>query len=93
MDPKLRPSFPDIVKYLDGILVCLKLEEMEHRDAKLSGDNDKTIRKGKNTAEKCDVVSQWEWEENHSKQSVLCFLGCQTFTSKIFLLLPSKWED
>lgn len=48
MIPKLRPSFPDIVKHLDGILVSLKLEEMEHRDAKLSGDNDKkTMCEGK----------------------------------------------
>lgn len=78
MDPKLRPSFHDIVKHLDGILVCLKLEEIEHRDAKLSGDNDKkTIRKGKRTAENCDVVRQWEWEENHSKQSVLCLPALQ----------------
>lgn len=59
MDPKLRPSFPDIIKDLDGILVCLKLEDMEPRDAKMSGDNDKkTIHKGKSTAENCDVVSQ-----------------------------------
>lgn len=50
MDPKLRPSFPDIVKHLDGILVHLKMEEMECGDSRLSGDNDKknqTIPKGK----------------------------------------------
>lgn len=60
MDPKLRPSFPEIVKDLDGILVCLNLEDMEHRDAQPGGDNDKkTIHKGKSTTENCDVASQW----------------------------------
>uniref|UniRef100_A0A3Q1EIJ7 Testis associated actin remodelling kinase 2 n=1 Tax=Acanthochromis polyacanthus TaxID=80966 RepID=A0A3Q1EIJ7_9TELE len=30
MDPKLRPSFPDIVRHLEEILAHLKVEEMEH---------------------------------------------------------------
>lgn len=48
MNPKLRPSFPDILKHLDEILACVKVEEIEHGDAKLSGDDDKkTIPKGK----------------------------------------------
>lgn len=47
MDPKLRPSFPDIVKHLEEILARLKVEEMEHECVPLSGDNDKkTIPKG-----------------------------------------------
>lgn len=41
MDPKLRPSFPDIVKHLEEILARLKVDEMEHEGAPLSGDNDK----------------------------------------------------
>lgn len=48
MNPKLRPSFPDILKHLDEIQACVKVEEMEHGDAKLSGGDDKkTISKGK----------------------------------------------
>lgn len=47
MDPKLRPSFPDIVMHLEEILAHLKVEEMEHECVPLSGDNDKkTIPKG-----------------------------------------------
>ncbi|KAF1384087.1 hypothetical protein PFLUV_G00138640 [Perca fluviatilis] len=47
MDPKLRPSFPDIVRHLEEILARLKVEEMEHECVPLSGDNDKkTIPKG-----------------------------------------------
>ncbi|KAM3866140.1 dual specificity testis-specific protein kinase 2 [Diretmus argenteus] len=47
MDPKLRPSFPDIVKRLEEILARLKAEEMERNHVSLSGDNDKkTIPKG-----------------------------------------------
>uniref|UniRef100_A0A8C2ZMR6 dual-specificity kinase n=1 Tax=Cyclopterus lumpus TaxID=8103 RepID=A0A8C2ZMR6_CYCLU len=30
MDPKLRPSFPDIVRHFEGILAGLKADEMEH---------------------------------------------------------------
>uniref|UniRef100_A0A3Q3JJA6 Protein kinase domain-containing protein n=1 Tax=Monopterus albus TaxID=43700 RepID=A0A3Q3JJA6_MONAL len=30
MDPKLRPSFPDIVRHLEEFLARLKVEEMEH---------------------------------------------------------------
>ncbi|XP_038573349.1 dual specificity testis-specific protein kinase 2 [Micropterus salmoides] len=46
MDPKLRPSFPDIVRHLEEILARLKVEEM-HECVPLSGDNDKkTIPKG-----------------------------------------------
>lgn len=41
MDPKLRPSFPDIVKHLEEILARLKVDEMEHEGTPLSGDNDK----------------------------------------------------
>lgn len=41
MDPKLRPSFPDIVKYLEEVVVRLKVEEMQHEGVSLSGDNDK----------------------------------------------------
>lgn len=51
MDPKLRPSFPDIVRHLEEILARLKVEEM-HECVPLSGDNDKkTIPKGKSTAQ------------------------------------------
>lgn len=51
MDPKLRPSFPDIVRHLDEILARLKVEEMEHECAPLGGDNDKkTIPKGSSAA-------------------------------------------
>uniref|UniRef100_A0A667WLG1 dual-specificity kinase n=1 Tax=Myripristis murdjan TaxID=586833 RepID=A0A667WLG1_9TELE len=47
MDPKLRPSFPDIVRRLEEILARLKAEEMERDRIALSGDNDKkTIPKG-----------------------------------------------
>ncbi|XP_068587454.1 dual specificity testis-specific protein kinase 2 [Cebidichthys violaceus] len=47
MDPKLRPSFPDIVRHLEGIVAGLKVEEMEHECDPLSGDNDKkTVSKG-----------------------------------------------
>ncbi|KAM8728387.1 dual specificity testis-specific protein kinase 2 [Acanthopagrus schlegelii] len=47
MDPKLRPSFPDIVRNLEEILARLKVEEMEHECVSLSGDIDKkTIPKG-----------------------------------------------
>lgn len=57
MDPKLRPSFPDIVMHLEEILARLKVEEMEHEGVPLSGDNDKkTIPKGNSTAKKCDAV-------------------------------------
>lgn len=41
MDPKLRPSFPDIVRQLEGILAGLKVEEMEHECDPLGGDIDK----------------------------------------------------
>ncbi|KAK9538517.1 hypothetical protein VZT92_003680 [Zoarces viviparus] len=47
MDPKLRPSFPDIVRHLEGVVAALKVEEMEHECDSLSGDNDKkTVSKG-----------------------------------------------
>ncbi|XP_031726516.1 dual specificity testis-specific protein kinase 2 [Anarrhichthys ocellatus] len=47
MDPKLRPSFPDIVRHLEGVVAGLKVEEMEHECDPLSGDNDKkTVSKG-----------------------------------------------
>ncbi|XP_035527216.1 dual specificity testis-specific protein kinase 2 isoform X1 [Morone saxatilis] len=47
MDPKLRPSFPDIVRNLEEILARLKVEEMQHECVPLSGDNDKkSIPKG-----------------------------------------------
>ncbi|XP_042353010.1 dual specificity testis-specific protein kinase 2-like [Plectropomus leopardus] len=47
MDPKLRPSFPDIVRHLEEILARLKVEEMEQECVPLSGDNDKkTTPKG-----------------------------------------------
>lgn len=46
MDPKLRPSFQDIVRHLEEIVARLKVEEMEHECVPLSGDNDKkTITK------------------------------------------------
>lgn len=80
MDPKLRPSFPDIVKHLDGILSSVKLEEMEHRDAKLSGDSvKKTIREGKSTA----VILRVSGSGRKTTPNNLfyVFLGCQTFTS------------
>ena len=51
MDPKLRPSFPDIVRNLEEILARLKVEEMEHECVSLSGDIDKkTIPKGNSTS-------------------------------------------
>uniref|UniRef100_A0A1A8L041 dual-specificity kinase n=2 Tax=Nothobranchius TaxID=28779 RepID=A0A1A8L041_9TELE len=44
MDPKLRPSFPDIVRQLDEIFARLKVVEMEHE---CSEDNEKkAITKG-----------------------------------------------
>lgn len=47
MDPKLRPSFVDIVRHLEEILARLKVEQMEHECVQLSGDIDKkTIPKG-----------------------------------------------
>lgn len=47
MDPKLRPSFQEIVKYLEKILARLKVEEMEHEGVSLNVDNDrKTMPKG-----------------------------------------------
>ncbi len=46
MDPKLRPSFPDIVRNLEEILARLKVEEMEHECAPLSGDDKKSMPKG-----------------------------------------------
>lgn len=48
MDPKLRPSFPEIVRHLEEILARLKVEEMEHECVPLSADNNdkKTIPKG-----------------------------------------------
>lgn len=47
MDPKLRPSFPDIVRHLEEFLARLKVEEMEHECVSLGGDNDKkAIPKG-----------------------------------------------
>lgn len=52
MDPKLRPSFPDIVRNLEEILARLKVEEMQHECVPLSGDNDKkSIPKGKSAAQ------------------------------------------
>lgn len=47
MDPKLRPSFSDIVRHLEEILARLKVEEMEQECVPLGGDNDKkTVPKG-----------------------------------------------
>lgn len=47
MDPKLRPSFPDIVRHLEEILARLKVEQMAQECVPLSVDNDKkTIPKG-----------------------------------------------
>ncbi|CAB1326222.1 unnamed protein product [Coregonus sp. 'balchen'] len=47
MDPKLRPSFPELVKRLEEILCRLKAEESEQERIPLSGDNDKkTFPKG-----------------------------------------------
>lgn len=41
MDPKLRPSFSDIVKHLEEVLARLKVEELQREGAPLSGDSDK----------------------------------------------------
>lgn len=47
MDPKLRPSFSDLVRHLEEIFARLKVEDMEHECVPLTGDNDKkTIAKG-----------------------------------------------
>ncbi|KAM9322850.1 dual specificity testis-specific protein kinase 2 isoform 1-T2 [Pholidichthys leucotaenia] len=46
MDPKLRPSFPEIVRLLEEILARLKVEEMEHDCVPLTGEDKKTIAKG-----------------------------------------------
>lgn len=47
MDPKLRPSFSDLVRHLEEIFARLKVEDMEHECVLLTGDNDKkTIAKG-----------------------------------------------
>ena len=60
MDPKLRPSFPEIVRHLEEILARLKVEEMEHECVPLSADNNdkKTIPKGMNA--------------EHTRKSTLC---------------------
>ena len=51
MDPKLRPSFPEIVKYLEKILARLKVEEMEEEGVSFNVDNDrKTMPKGSSAA-------------------------------------------
>ncbi|XP_008333172.1 dual specificity testis-specific protein kinase 2 [Cynoglossus semilaevis] len=42
MDPKLRPSFTEIVKYLEENLARLKAEEVEQECVQLDGDNDIT---------------------------------------------------
>lgn len=43
MDPKLRPSFSDIVRRLEEVLARLKVEEMQQEDLppSLGGDTDK----------------------------------------------------
>uniref|UniRef100_UPI0037E73A60 dual specificity testis-specific protein kinase 2 isoform X2 n=1 Tax=Semicossyphus pulcher TaxID=241346 RepID=UPI0037E73A60 len=47
MDPKLRPSCPEIVRHLEEILARLKVEELVHECVPLSVDNDKkSIPKG-----------------------------------------------
>ncbi|KAM8851019.1 dual specificity testis-specific protein kinase 2 [Spinachia spinachia] len=47
MDPKLRPSFPDIAKHLEGILAGPKVGEAELESDPLGGDIDKkTASKG-----------------------------------------------
>ncbi|TKS79462.1 Dual specificity testis-specific protein kinase 2 [Collichthys lucidus] len=48
MDPKLRPSFPEIVRHLEEILARLKVKATEHECVPLSGDNNdrRTIPKG-----------------------------------------------
>lgn len=59
MDPKLRPSFPDIVRHLEEILARLKVEEVEHECVPLSVDNDKkTIPKGNSTAQNLSLGFQ-----------------------------------
>lgn len=58
MDPKLRPSFLDIVRDLEEILARLKVEEMEQEGVPLSVDNDKkTIPKGTGAVSDCAAVS------------------------------------
>lgn len=52
MDPKLRPSFPEIVRHLEEILAGLKVKATEHECVPLSGDNDRrTIPKGNSTVQ------------------------------------------
>ncbi|XP_024135302.1 dual specificity testis-specific protein kinase 2 [Oryzias melastigma] len=47
LDPKLRPSFQDIVRHLEDVLAHLKVEDMQHDCVALSGEADKkTIPKG-----------------------------------------------
>ncbi|KAM6918541.1 dual specificity testis-specific protein kinase 2 [Xenentodon cancila] len=47
MDPKLRPSFSDIVRHLEEIHTCLKVKEMTQECLQLSGENEKkTVPKG-----------------------------------------------
>ncbi|XP_041940380.1 dual specificity testis-specific protein kinase 2 isoform X1 [Alosa sapidissima] len=46
MDPKLRPSFPDIVKRLEEMLGHLRVEEAEQERIHTSVEADKTIPKG-----------------------------------------------
>ncbi|XP_054870221.1 dual specificity testis-specific protein kinase 2 isoform X2 [Amphiprion ocellaris] len=47
MDPKLRPSFQDIIRHLEEILAHLKVKEMEHECVPHGRDNEKkTIPKG-----------------------------------------------
>lgn len=92
MDPKLRPSFSDIVKDLDGILVRLKLEEMEHGDAKLSGDNDKkTICKGQQRTVMLRVSGSGR--KTTPNNLFYVFLDCQNLHFIKFPLQPSKCGD
>lgn len=75
MDPKLRPSFLDIVRDLEEILARLKVEEMEQEGVPLSVDNDKkTIPKGTGTVGDCAaVICRFGFTGN--KRHVLLFTG------------------
>ena len=66
MDPKLRPSFQDIVRNLEEILARLKVEEMEHECVPLSGDIDKkTIPKGNNTSASAHLSFNFPVTKSH----------------------------
>lgn len=71
MDPKLRPSFPEIVKRLEDIQRCLKAEESERDRLHLPTEIEKkTIPKGVYGAEdRTDTM-----KDSKSTTKTSCFI-------------------